>query len=575
MLKFSLLRQPGRQHRGDCRYRAACGTSVQRDGKALFWDGSNSSLKESVLSSALAMAGLGGPARRLTQSSLARVQNYISAGSAAGVSVCGRPDGGAAGPRRSSTAHAPGATHPADPAPAPSYRSRSLAPIDIASMRGRRTMRTALQRLRRRARLEVLGIPEDRTVMSRFRSTACGCARPIFTTGPCRRWLISSSRPERRPARVLARIRRVRSRERRDSCRRDRRPAGSGPLHDVVEARQRQRRPRVRDGASRRKQTRPSRIPEDPVRTANMTTTNLAARGRDRRSGRGAHQRRLHRVSEGRSAPGGTRRVQSSGSIRGAPRAACARSSPSSTPLRRSTVWGFSPTPRTYDAWIRFANASSQSDREKDVRGMAVRISGVAGENLTPGESRQDFVLNSHPVMVAANTKDFLELLKAMDAGGLRQVELLPVAPALGGYRIPGTTAANQPPGHPVLEHDAVPVRSGPRREVHRASVRAARRRRSLRAVTGYLSDRRACGSACGRAMPVSISGSSCRPTPETMPIEDATVEWKESDSPWHMVARIRIPQQDVGDAETRRGCVRRPPSIPGTASSSTGRSAA
>ena len=79
---------------------------------------------------------------------------------------------------------------------------------------------------------------------------------------------------------------------------------------------------------------------------------------------------------------------------------------------------GLFAAPRTYDAWIRFANATSQSDREKDVRGMSVRVSGVAGQNLTPGESRQDFVLNSHPVMVAANTKDFLELLKAMDAGG-------------------------------------------------------------------------------------------------------------------------------------------------------------
>ena len=39
------------------------------------------------------------------------------------------------------------------------------------------------------------------------------------------------------------------------------------------------------------------------------------------------------------------------------------------------------------------------------------------------------------------------------------------------------------------------------------------------------------------------------------MPIEDATVEWKEEDSPWHVVARIRIPPQDVGNAETVREC--------------------
>ena len=105
---------------------------------------------------------------------------------------------------------------------------------------------------------------------------------------------------------------------------------------------------------------------------------------------------------------------------------------------------------------------------------MAIRLSGVPGENLTPGETRQDFVLNSHPVMVAANTKDFLELLKAMDAGGLRQVELLPVASAVGDHRVPGPPAADEPSGYSLLERDALPVRSRPRREVHRASVHAA-----------------------------------------------------------------------------------------------------
>jgi hypothetical protein len=40
-----------------------------------------------------------------------------------------------------------------------------------------------------------------------------------------------------------------------------------------------------------------------------------------------------------------------------------------------------------------------------------------------------------------------------------------------------------------------------------------------------------------------------------TMPIEDATVEWKEQESPWRMLARIDIPSQEIGDAETTRMC--------------------
>jgi hypothetical protein len=37
---------------------------------------------------------------------------------------------------------------------------------------------------------------------------------------------------------------------------------------------------------------------------------------------------------------------------------------------------------------------------------------------------------------------------------------------------------------------------------------------------------------------------------PESTPIEDATVEWKEGDSPYQVVARIRIPQQAFESAD-------------------------
>ena len=130
---------------------------------------------------------------------------------------------------------------------------------------------------------------------------------------------------------------------------------------------------------------------------------------------------------------------------------------------------GIFAIPRTFEAWVRFANASSQSDREKDVRGMAIRLSGVPGQNLTPGETRQDFVLNSHPVMVAANTKDFLELLKAMDAAFQQGATSLASAIAM---TVPGGNADSH--WLSLLERDAVSVRSRQRREIHRASVCAA-----------------------------------------------------------------------------------------------------
>jgi hypothetical protein len=83
---------------------------------------------------------------------------------------------------------------------------------------------------------------------------------------------------------------------------------------------------------------------------------------------------------------------------------------------------GLFAQPRTYSARIRFANATSSSDREKDVRGMSIKVLGVGGDNLTPGEPAQDFILNSHPVMMVGGTKAFLDLLEANTAGGSKRL---------------------------------------------------------------------------------------------------------------------------------------------------------
>ena len=44
---------------------------------------------------------------------------------------------------------------------------------------------------------------------------------------------------------------------------------------------------------------------------------------------------------------------------------------------------------------------------------------------------------------------------------------------------------------------------------------------------------------------------------PRETPIEDATVEWREQNSPFHKVARITIPAQDVTDPARLDTCER------------------
>ena len=205
---------------------------------------------------------------------------------------------------------------------------------------------------------------------------------------------------------------------------------------------------------------------------------------------------------------------------------------------------GLFAVPRTYPALIRFANASSASDRERDVRGMAISIADVRGENLTPGEARQDFVLNSHPVMVAPDTREFLALLRALEAGGFRR--LLHLATHPRAARI-GLAARTQPTCHLDIPYwSTTPYLFGAGRAVKYLARPCSGRTSAMpAAVTDtYLRDaiRTHLAEADGAfdfLVQFQTDGS-------RMPIEDASVEWKETESAFVPVARIRIPAQTI-----------------------------
>jgi hypothetical protein len=203
---------------------------------------------------------------------------------------------------------------------------------------------------------------------------------------------------------------------------------------------------------------------------------------------------------------------------------------------------GLFATPGTYPALIRFANAASATDREPDLRGMSIQVRDVHGENLTPGRTTQDFVLNSHPVMMVPGQKEFLALLQAMEAGGLHRVRYFLSRPRAAMIAL---AARQQPSCHLDIPYwSTTPYLFGPGRAVKyvaRPCAPAASRRPHPVTAT-YLRDalqaRLAQADGCFDFM-VQFQTDARR-----MPIEDATVEWKERDSPFRPVARIRIPVQ-------------------------------
>jgi hypothetical protein len=205
---------------------------------------------------------------------------------------------------------------------------------------------------------------------------------------------------------------------------------------------------------------------------------------------------------------------------------------------------GLFSVPRTFPAWIRFANASSQSDSKKDVRGMSIRLSDVPGKNLTPGATTQDFVLNSHPIMAAANTRDFLDLLRALEGSAFPRI--LYIVSHLGTVRR-GLASRDNPTSHlDIWYWSTTPYLFGEGRAVKYAVRPCSPTRSALPAqlTDTYLRDAMrahlAKGEACFDFL-VQFQTDS-----RTMPIEDATVEWKEQDSAYRPVARIRIPRQNI-----------------------------
>jgi hypothetical protein len=214
---------------------------------------------------------------------------------------------------------------------------------------------------------------------------------------------------------------------------------------------------------------------------------------------------------------------------------------------------GLFAAPRTYPAWIRFANAASDSDKERDIRGMSIQVTNVEGENLTPGAGTQDFVLNSHPAMIAGTTRDFLELLKANEAGGVRRIVYF--LTHINSARI-GAAARQNPSCHLDIQYwSTTPFQFGPDRIVKYA-VRPTSRRTSKKPDTlsdTYLADNmRAHLDQEEATFDFLIQ---FHVDDRRTPIEDASVEWPVHDSPYHRVGTIRIPRQRFDDADrARRG---------------------
>ncbi len=218
---------------------------------------------------------------------------------------------------------------------------------------------------------------------------------------------------------------------------------------------------------------------------------------------------------------------------------------------------GLFATPQTYRALVRYSNGSGarQDDRKPDVRGIAVKLVGVAGKKVIPGmedAKTQDFLLIRSPSTPFKNADEFVPFVQAAVSPltGLPKV----IAKLGFGRTLQILKVATKQFGLPVLPlaathyFSALPIRFGA--YAMRCALKpAAQDSGAARSKSpDYLRDELA---ALLRTQAVTYDFQlQFFEDEKTTPIEDASVDWS---SPYLTVGRLTLPVQDVSSERGKR----------------------
>ncbi len=207
-----------------------------------------------------------------------------------------------------------------------------------------------------------------------------------------------------------------------------------------------------------------------------------------------------------------------------------------------------------YPAQLRFANASESDDTEKDFRGLSIKLKGVSGVPLWGVEGEQDFLLNSHPVLFAADPADFLDFIEATRKERRWQYFLNPAHFYSLLVVLKGREKISNP--FAIRYWSTTPYRFG--------SDESRAVKYSVRPCDGTVPDIKvkAHSDFLTDAMHAHLQATpACfdfmvqfQTDPVAMPIENAAVLWSEAESPFIKVANITIEPGDTS-AATRTNC--------------------
>jgi len=222
---------------------------------------------------------------------------------------------------------------------------------------------------------------------------------------------------------------------------------------------------------------------------------------------------------------------------------------------------GMFAEPHDFRAYVRYSNGAGahQPDRKADVRGIAIKVVGVPGKKIIPGledAKTQDFLLIQNASTPFRNADEFVGFVKAASKPALFIPKMIGLFGPLRAVSVLKKLAASV--SKPLASvattsyYSALPIRFGPY-AVHYALAPHAHDSKPTppSSSADYLAEelaQRLRNEPIEYDFRVQFYQDEIR-----TPIEDASVEWKESDAPFVTIARLSIPQQDLQSPHGRR----------------------
>jgi len=205
----------------------------------------------------------------------------------------------------------------------------------------------------------------------------------------------------------------------------------------------------------------------------------------------------------------------------------------------------------SYPVTGRFSNASGsqKSDRARDMRGLALKVSQVGADKTEV----QDFLMTNGPVHFAKDAAGMMAFAKASAQGGLAMGKYF-LSNLKGAMVLLRDTSRKVPSMATESYWSRVPFKIGPK--AMKYNVKPCQDEKPLMPkhpsdtyLSDDLRDRASKGPICFEfRVQFQLDA-------DAQPIEDASVEWKESDTPSLPIARVVFPAQTFDSTEQMQAC--------------------